>query len=122
MDTETIRTIALVLLTSTVFILIAVAGLLLLGAMQLRKIKVPPGSGFVQTLHYTPILVVVAIDLLDLVLDILAAPLSWVILDRLGLQGLRGVAAVEAVIPGTQFIPTLTLSWIAVRLFGIGLN
>ena len=60
-----------------------------------------------------------AIDLLDLALDFLAAPISWLILDRLGLKALRGVSAVEALIPGTQLIPTMTLCWFGVRLLGI---
>jgi hypothetical protein len=41
------------------------------------------------------------------------------ILDQLGLKALRGVSAVEALIPGTQLIPTMTLCWFGVRLFGI---
>jgi hypothetical protein len=51
-------------------------------------------------------------------LDILAAPVVWVVLDRLGLRALRNVSAIEALIPFTQPIPTLTASWIWVRLFG----
>ena len=29
------------------------------------------------------------------------------------------IATLEAIIPGTQIIPTLTLAWIGVRLFNI---
>lgn len=86
-------------------------------ARQVRKINVPPDAGFGETLLYTPFLVVVFIDLLDFALDFLAAPIAWVILDRWGLKALRGVSAVEAIIPLTQAIPTLTLSWLWVRLF-----
>jgi hypothetical protein len=85
---------------------------------HLRRLEIPPDASFGETLLYTPFLLVVFIDLLDLALDVLAAPLSWVILDRLGLKALRNVSAVEAIIPFTQPIPTLTLSWIWVRLFG----
>jgi hypothetical protein len=60
--------------------------------------------------------VALGLDLLDLALDFLAAPLAWVILDQLGLKGLRGVTVVESLLPGTQLIPTLTLSWVIVRL------
>jgi len=60
--------------------------------------------------------VVVLIDLLDFALDFLAAPLAWVILDRLGLKALRGVSTVEALIPLTQVVPTMTLCWIGARL------
>jgi hypothetical protein len=86
---------------------------------QLKHIEVPPNAGFAETLMYTPFLVVVFIDLLDFGLDILAAPFAWIILDRLGLKALRGVSTVEALIPFTQAIPTMTLSWIGVRLFGV---
>lgn len=92
--------------------------LFLIVIRQLRKIDVPKGAGFSETLLYTPFLVVVFIDLLDFGLDILAAPFAWVILDRLGLKALRGVSAFEALIPFTQAIPTMTLAWLAVRLFG----
>jgi hypothetical protein len=37
----------------------------------------------------------------------------------LGLKALRNTAVLEAIIPGTQIIPTLTLAWIGVRLFNI---
>ncbi len=94
-------------------------GLLLLSVKKLRALNVPPNATFAETLHYTPFFVVVAVDLLDLGLDFLAAPFSWVILDKLGLQALRGVASAEALIPGTQLFPTLTLCWIGVRVLGI---
>ena len=84
---------------------------------QIKKIDVPPGADFKETLQHTPFLVVVFIDLLDLGLDVLAAPAVWVMLDRWGLKALRNVSAVEALIPFTQPIPTLTLSWFWARLF-----
>lgn len=85
---------------------------------KLRRLNVPAGAGFGETLVYTPFLLVLFIDLMDLGLDVLAAPFTWVILDRLGLKALRNVSTLEALIPFTQPIPTLTLSWIWVRLFG----
>ena len=85
---------------------------------KLRRLDIPPNAGFAETLLYTPFIVVVFIDLLDWGLDILAAPVVWVVLDRLGLRALRNVSAIEALIPFTQPIPTLTASWIWVRLFG----
>lgn len=86
--------------------------------VQVRRIHVPPGAGFAETLLYTPFLVVLFLDVLDLALDFLSAPIAWIVLDRLGLKGLRGVATVESLIPLTQVIPTMTLSWIAVRFMG----
>jgi hypothetical protein len=85
---------------------------------RLGRLDIPPNATFAETLAYTPFLVVVFIDLLDWGLDILAAPFSWVVLDRLGLKALRNVAALEALIPFTQPIPTLTAAWLYVRFFG----
>jgi ABC-type amino acid transport system permease subunit len=90
--------------------------LLALAIRQVKKIRVPANAGLVATLQGTPLLVVLGLDLLDLALDILAAPVSWVVLDYLGLRGLRTVTVIEALIPGTQLFPTLTVTWIASRL------
>jgi len=90
--------------------------MLAIAVHRLRSLNIPPDASFSETLLLTPLSIVIAIDLLDLALDVLAAPLSWAILDRLGLRALRGLAAVEALLPGTQFIPTLTLCWFGIRL------
>ncbi len=110
-------------LGTTILAVLGIAGIVALILFfimltQVRKINVPPGAGFAQTLLHTPLIVVLFLDTMDLALDILGAPLSWVILDRIGLKGLRGVAAVEALIPFTQVIPTMTLFWIGARLLG----
>ena len=91
--------------------------LLLVVIRQANKIDVPPDAGFQETLLHTPFSVVLMIDLLDLGLDFLSIPFTWVILDRLGLKALRGVSVVEAAVPLTQAIPTLTLAWIGARIF-----
>lgn len=99
---------------------LALAGLLLtIAQRQASKINIPDGADFVTTLQNTPFYVVLGIDLLDFALDFLATPITWVFLDQMGLKALRNVSAIEAVIPGTQLIPTLTLAWIAVNLFGV---
>ena len=67
---------------------------------------------------YTPFLVVLFLDVLDLALDFLSAPIAWIVLDRLGLKGLRGFATVESFVPFTQMLPTMTVAWLGVRLFG----
>ncbi len=87
---------------------------------RLRSLNVPPDAGFFETMHYLPIALPIALDLLDLGLDVLAAPISWVILDRLGLRGLRNKAAIEALIPFTQPIPVFTIGWLVARLTGVG--
>lgn len=90
--------------------------LLLVVLRQVRQIDIPPDAGFVETLLLTPFTVVLLIDLLDFSLDFLAAPIAWVILDRLGLRALRGVSTLEAAIPLTQGIPTMTLCWLGARI------
>jgi hypothetical protein len=92
--------------------------LLVIIFIQVRRIHVPPDADFAETLLYTPFLVVLFLDVLDVALDFLSAPIAWLVLDRLGLKALRGVATVESLIPFTQAIPTMTAAWIAVRLFG----
>ena len=87
-------------------------------ARQVRHLNIPPNAGFAETLQHTPFVFVIFIDLLDFSLDFLAAPIAWILLDRWGLKALRNVSAIEALIPLTQAIPTLTIAWFAVRLFG----
>jgi hypothetical protein len=84
---------------------------------RVRRINLPPDADFTTALLATPFPVVVLLDLLDMGLDFLSAPISWAILGRLGLGPLRGVTLVESIIPATQFLPTMTLSWIVVRLW-----
>ena len=98
---------------------IAVVGLALIWR-SVRSLNIPPEAGFFATLRAVPLVLVILLDLLDFGLDLLAAPVSWVILDRLGLRGLRNKAALEALIPFTQTIPTFTLGWLAARLLNLG--
>ena len=84
---------------------------------RVRRIQLPPDADIFTALRATPLSVVILLDLLDFSLDFLSAPIAWVILGHLGLTPLRGVAIVEELIPGTQFIPTMTLAWILARLW-----
>ena len=118
MTEEFIRTFLLYFGLSMLGALVLALLMLVVVWRQVRHIDVPPDAGFAETLLYTPISVALMIDLLDFALDILAAPAAWVILDRLGLKALRGVSALEAVIPMTQAIPTMTICWLGVRLLG----
>lgn len=115
---ETWRTLGIILLVWMGVSLTLALLLFVLVIRKLRRLNIPPDAGFAETLHYTPFVVVLFIDLLDWGLDFLAAPFSWVILDRLGLKALRNVSALEALIPFTQPIPTLTAAWLWVRFFG----
>jgi hypothetical protein len=86
---------------------------------RVRKIQLPPDADFFTAIRLTPLVVVLLLDLLDFTLDFLSAPVGWLLLTRLGLGPLRGVTVVESLIPGTQIIPTMTLAWIAVRIFKV---
>lgn len=114
---EFLRTFGITLLTLMGVALLLSLLLLLVVWRQVKRIHIPHDATFGETLLLTPFLVVLMIDLLDFALDFLAAPISWIILDRLGLKALRGVSVVETLIPFTQAIPTMTIAWIWVRLF-----
>lgn len=116
---DDLRTIGLILLGLIGIGVLLVAFLFVLALRQVRNLDIPQDATFAETLHYTPFIVVLMVDILDLSLDFLAAPVAWVLLDRLGLKALRGVSVLETLIPGTQLIPTMTLAWIGVRLFNI---
>lgn len=102
-----------------VALLIAGIGLVLI-FHKIRDLDVPEDAGFFTTMHYIPLILVILLDLLDFGLDVLAAPISWIVLDRMGLRGLRNKAAIEAFIPFTQPIPVFTLGWVAARLLKLG--
>jgi len=83
---------------------------------KVRRIHLPPDADFLTALRSTPLSVVILLDLFDFAMDIFSAPFTWVLLGYLGLQPLRAVTVVEAAIPGTQLLPTMTIAWIVARL------
>ena len=87
---------------------------------SLRRVRVPQNADFFTTLRAVPLSLVIGLDLLDLGLDVLSTPIIWVILSRYRLQALRNVASIEALIPFTAPIPTLTLAWFAARALNLG--
>ncbi len=91
-------------------------GLLVIAARQIANLEVPPDADFFETLQSIPITVPLALDLLDMAFDVFAAPISWIILELLGLSALQMVTVFEGLIPGTQLIPTLTAAWVISRL------
>ena len=105
-----------------VLLVCVMLGVLLLALVyrRLRRIQLPPDADFWTTIRAVPFGLALSLDLLDLGLDVLAAPLVWVILSRFRLQALRNVAAVEALIPFTQALPTFTAAWIVARVLGLG--
>ncbi len=115
LDPDALRDAGLII-AGVLMVNLLLAGLLLIAAYRrLKDLDIPPDAGLAETLRAVPFLLVVAIDLLDLSLDILAVPFVWIILDRMGLRALRNASAIEAAIPFTQPIPTLTLAWLAAR-------
>jgi len=89
-------------------------------ALRKVRVRVPANADFFTTVRAVPLSLVVGLDLLDLGLDVFSAPIIWVILNRFGLQALRNVATVEALIPISAPIPTLTIAWLAARVLNLG--
>lgn len=96
------------------------AGILFVAIRKLRRIRVPKDADFFTAVRAVPLSLMVGLDLLDLGLDSFSTPIIWFILNRSGLQALRNVASFEALIPFSGPIPTMTLAWIAARLFNLG--
>ena len=117
---ESLRNFGLIIAAMMAVSLILALLLFVFAVRRLRKLDIPEDAGFGEALLYTPLVLVLFIDLLDFALDILAAPFTWMILDRLGLKALRNVFAFEAFLPFTQFIPAMTIAWFAARLLGPG--
>ena len=113
---EGLRELLLAFAVVSVIAFAAAVVLLLLLWRRLRRLKVTPGAGFWQTLREVPLGLVVALDLLDLSLDVLSTPIVWWFLGRFDLRSLRDVASVEALIPFTGPVPTMTICWVLARL------
>ncbi|MEA2559029.1 MAG: hypothetical protein QOH06_533 [Acidobacteriota bacterium] len=100
--------------------LVLAAVVLTYAIRKLNRIRLPADADFFTAVRAVPLSLVIGLDLLDLALDVFSAPIIWVILNRAGLQALRNTAAIEALIPITGPIPTLTIAWGAARLFNLG--
>jgi hypothetical protein len=113
--------VVLKLVAAVAVVALILAALVLAVAFRLlRRVRVPPNADFFTTVRAVPLALVVGLDLLDLGLDVFSAPIIWFILNRFGLQALRNVATIEALIPISAPIPTLTLAWLAARMFKLG--
>ena len=117
---ESFQNIVQALGIAVVVCLVLATILLALVVHRLRRIDLPPDADFWTTIRAVPFGLVLGLDLLDLALDVLAAPLVWAILSRFRLQALRNAALIEAAIPFTQALPTFTVAWIVARMFGLG--
>ena len=109
-----------VLIAIAVVALVLSALVLAWAVRALRRVRVPPNADFFTTVRAVPLSLVVGLDLLDLALDSFSAPIIWLILNRYGLKALRNVGTIEALIPISGPIPTLTIAWFAARIFHLG--
>jgi hypothetical protein len=97
-------------------IALALALLLLVWIIwRVRRINLPPDADWITAMRATPFVVVLMLDLLDFSLDFFSAPFAWILLSYLGLKPLRAVTTIESLIPGTQFLPTMTAAWVIAR-------
>lgn len=96
--------------------LIGAIALFIIAARQVSEIEIPEGADFFETLQAIPITVPLALDLLDMAFDVFSAPISWIILELLGLRPLQMITVFEGLIPGTQLIPTMTIAWVVSRV------
>ena len=115
-----LRSLAVTFLIVTVISLGVGGTVLYFAYRKMRHIRIAADSDFFTTVRAVPLALVIGLDLLDLGLDVFSTPITWFILDRLGLKALRNVATVKAVIPIGDMIPALTLAWIGARLFHLG--
>jgi hypothetical protein len=109
-----------VLITIAAVALVLAALVLWWAIRALRRVRVPENADFFTTVRAVPLSLVVGLDLLDLALDSFSAPIIWLILNRYGLKALRNVGTIEALIPISGPIPTLTIAWLAARIFHLG--
>ena len=99
-------------------LLAAVAALAILWWLhrRLEPLRIARDAELADTLRRVPLLLVVALDLLDMSLNVFAAPFVWVFLNRYGWAKLRNLATAAAALPGTQFLPVLTIAWLIARI------
>ncbi len=105
-----------VMLVAMLISLVLAVALIALTYRRLKRIRIPPDADFFTTLRHVPLTLAILLDLLDFGLDFFSVPIAWVLLGKVGLQSLRSVTIVEEIIPGTQFLPTMTAAWIIARL------
>ncbi|HVT19675.1 MAG TPA: hypothetical protein VHQ90_26260 [Thermoanaerobaculia bacterium] len=115
-----LRTFLEILAAVVILALAAAVTLLAYAYRRLRRIRLAADADFFTTMRAVPLSLVVGLDLLDLGLDVFSTPITWVLLDRLGLKSLRNVASLKAMIPIADMIPALTIAWLAARFLHLG--
>ncbi len=101
---------------AAVVLLVSAITLLVIAFRQTRHLDIPRDADFFETMRLIPITVPLALDMLDAVFDVLSAPISWMILEAMGLRALQLVTVAEGLIPFTQVLPTLTVAWVIARV------
>jgi hypothetical protein len=115
-----LRNLIAALAIAVLAVLALAAAVLYLAWRKVRRIRIAADSDFFTTVRAVPLSLVIGLDLLDLGLDVFSTPITWLLLDRMGLKALRNVATFKAVIPIADMIPALTLAWLAARFFKLG--
>ena len=91
MDSEATLRIAIGVILGMMAIGIVLSIILIIFIVwRIRKIEIPPDADFFEALRYTPILIVITLDMLDFAFDFLSAPIGFTLLTFLGLNPLRG--------------------------------
>jgi|GEM_PF-771695 len=116
-----LRSLVVAAAVAALLVVALAAATLYVAYRKLRRIRIASNSDFFTTVRAVPLALVVGLDLLDLGLEVFSTPITWLVLDRLGLKALRNVATIKAVIPIGDMIPALTLAWLAARIFKLGL-
>ena len=85
----------------------------------IRRATVDRDPETLAAVQALPLPLALGIDAIDLGLDFLGAPVAWLAvteaarrLEAPELKRLRGLTLLESLIPGTQLIPVMTITWI----------
>lgn len=106
---------------SLLLLLLFIAGALIVYVRrQLHAYEPRNADEFWTTLRAVPFALCLAVDVLDLALDFFSAPIVWVLLGKFKARALRYPAVIQALIPGTQIIPALSVLWVIARVFRLG--
>lgn len=108
---EFVRTLLGLLGTYLALVLALLALWLWVVVRMVRRVTVRLDDDGLRALRSVPLALPLAIDAIDLGLDLFGAPLAWFVSNRTALKPLRGASLLEALVPGTQFLPLLTIGW-----------
>jgi hypothetical protein len=113
---------------------IAIGGSIVLGLIWLwivlrllRRATIDRDPETLAAVRALPLGLALGLDALDLGLDFFGAPIAWLAvteaakrLDLPELKRLRSLTVIESLIPGTQLIPVMTITWLYAQNVGSG--